>query len=147
MKEVVRSKTFIFILIVASLLMPAQIYEMEVKSFDLVVYGATVCGVMTSVAASRHGLHVALVDPDHHVGGMMASGLSSSDVGNQAVIGGLSREVFEKVGQHSNEPIEWLLEPHVVEAVFNEFLKNHETSSSVCTRTGSKRLSRVPNDA
>jgi hypothetical protein len=129
MKEVVRSKTFISILIVALLLMSAQIYGMGVKSFDLVVYAATDCGVMTVVAASRQGLHVALVDPGHDVGGMVA-GLSSSDVGNQAVIGGLSREFFEKAGQHYNEPIEWHFEPYVAEAMFSEFLKNHETSSS-----------------
>jgi hypothetical protein len=147
MKEAVRSKAFISILIAASLLMPAQLRALDVKSFDLVVYGATACGVMTAVAASREGLHVALVDPGHHVGGMVAGGLSSSDVGNQAVTGGLSREFFEKVGQHYNEPIEWQFEPHVAGAVFSEFLKNHETSRSVCTRTGSKRLSRVQNEA
>jgi len=93
------------------------------QSFDLVVYGATASGVATAVSAAREGLQVVLVDPSHHVGGMVAGGLSHSDLGKQEVIGGLSREFFERVGQHYGESIEWNFEPHVAEQVFNEMLR------------------------
>ena len=94
------------------------------KKFDLVVYGATASGIATSVSAARNGLRVALVDPGHHIGGLVAGGLSSTDKGNPAVIGGLSLEFFQKVGQHYGEPIEWSFEPHVATEVFQSLLKD-----------------------
>ena len=90
--------------------------------YDMVVYGATASGVATAVAASRNGLHVALVDPSHHVGGMVAGGLSSSDHGNVAVIGGIAHEFFARVGNHYDEPIEWNFEPHVASIIFDQML-------------------------
>ena len=99
-------------------LLPAQ-----TRQFDLVVYGATASGIATAVAGSREGLRVALVDPGHHLGGMVAGGLSRSDHGDKAVIGGISREFFERVGKHYDEPIEWYFEPHVAEQVFREMLQ------------------------
>jgi len=99
------------------------------QTFDLVVYGATASGVATSVAASREGLKVALVDPGHHVGGMVAGGLSSSDMGKQEVIGGISREFFERVGQQYSEPIEWHFEPHVAEQVFKDLLREAKVTT------------------
>src|SRR5260370_2669882 len=95
----------------------------ESRTFDLVVYGATAGGVTTAVSAAREGLKAALVDPSHHVGGMVAGGLSSSDKGEPEVIGGLSREFFERVGRHYHEPIEWAFEPHVAEQVFRGMLQ------------------------
>ncbi|HVW73072.1 MAG TPA: FAD-dependent oxidoreductase, partial [Rhizomicrobium sp.] len=40
----------------------------------------------------------------------------------EEVIGGLSREFFQRVGKHYDEPIEWRFEPHVAEQVFREML-------------------------
>lgn len=94
--------------------------------YDLIVYGATASGVATAIAASRNGLHVAIVDPSHHVGGMVAGGLSSSDHGNISVIGGIAHEFFARVGEHYGEPIEWNFEPHVASSVFSNLLsENH----------------------
>lgn len=91
--------------------------------FDLVVYGATPSGIIAAVAAAREGEHVAIVEPSHFIGGMVASGLSYSDIGNPDVIGGISREFFERVGRHYNEPIEWDFEPHVASQVFEDMLR------------------------
>jgi hypothetical protein len=91
--------------------------------YDLVVYGATAAGVATAVAASRDGLKVVLIDPGHHIGGMVAGGLSSTDKGNPAVIGGLSLEFFQRVGAHYGKPIEWNFEPHVASEVFSALLQ------------------------
>lgn len=94
----------------------------ETRSFDVVVYGATASGAAAAVAASRQGMHVALVSVDGHVGGMVSGGLSETDKGREEVIGGISREFFERAGKHYNEPIEWRFEPHVAEQVFRDML-------------------------
>jgi hypothetical protein len=91
--------------------------------FDLVVYGGTAGGVATAIAASREGLRVALVNPGSHIGGMVAGGLSATDHGKVEVIGGISREFFERVGRRYHKPVEWNFEPHVAEEVFIEMLR------------------------
>jgi len=91
--------------------------------FDLVVYGSTASGVMTAVSAARKGLHVALVDPGPHIGGMVAGGLSHTDTGNIDSIGGLAREFFERVGHHYNKTVEFDFEPHVAEQILNDMLR------------------------
>ncbi|MEO6924212.1 MAG: FAD-dependent oxidoreductase, partial [Bryocella sp.] len=61
---------------------------------DLVVYGATASGVFTAYSAAREGLHVVLLEPDNHVGGMVTGGLSATDIGNPKVIGGYARDFY-----------------------------------------------------
>ncbi len=95
----------------------------EVRSYDLVVYGGTAGGVITAVSAAREGLRVALLEPHGHVGGMVSGGLTATDFGKKAVIGGISLEFFERVGRRYGEPIGWYFEPHVAEEVFLEMLK------------------------
>jgi FAD-dependent oxidoreductase family protein len=95
----------------------------EVRSYDLVVYGGTAGGVMTAVSGAREGLKVALLEPRDHVGGMVSGGLTATDFGKKAVIGGMSLEFFERVGRRYGEPVGWYFEPHVAEEVFLEMLK------------------------
>lgn len=90
---------------------------------DVVVYGGTAGGVIAAVAAAREGLSVALVTPETHQGGMVSGGLGWTDYGKQQVIGGYSREFFERVGKKYGRPIEWHFEPHVAEEVFNDLVK------------------------
>ncbi len=92
-------------------------------TFDLVVYGGTAGGVITAVAAAREGLTVALLEPGHHLGGMVSGGLGWTDYGRKEVIGGYSLEFFEKVGAKYQRDIEWHFEPHVAEGVFNDLVK------------------------
>src|ERR1700761_5425816 len=95
----------------------------ETKQFDFAVYGATAGGIVTAISASRQGLKVVLIEPGHHIGGMVTGGLSHTDKGDASVIGGISREFFEKVGAHYGEPLEWNFEPHVADQVFQEMLR------------------------
>jgi len=90
---------------------------------DLVVYGATAAGTIAAIAAADAGLHVVLLASGQHVGGMVASGLGRTDYGNKAVIGGMSREFFKRVGKHYGEKISWFFEPHVAEQVYRDWLK------------------------
>ncbi|HWB98995.1 MAG TPA: FAD-dependent oxidoreductase, partial [Bryobacteraceae bacterium] len=72
---------------------------------------------------ARNGVRAALIEPSQHVGGMVSGGLSHSDIGDSTVIGGISREFFERVGRHYGKPVQWNLEPKVAEAAFRELLQ------------------------
>ena len=94
---------------------------------DLVVYGATASGVISAVTAAREGLHVVLIEPGQHVGGMATSGLSRTDFGQKQVIGGYTLEFYRRVGRKYDLPrfgtdVAWYYEPHVGEQVFREML-------------------------
>ena len=73
---------------------------------------------------------MALVAAGAHVGGMLTGGLSRSDVERQeALIGGIAREVFERIAARSRDAhhppdgrVAWRFEPHVAEAVLEEML-------------------------
>lgn len=95
---------------------------------DLVVYGGTASGVMTAYSAAREGMHVVLLEPGAHLGGMVTGGLSATDLGDSSVIGGYAREFYIKAAAHYgvhglNRPEDWRSEPRVDEAIFTEMLK------------------------
>src|SRR6185437_1856106 len=97
-------------------------------SYDLVVYGATAGGAITATAAAREGLHVVLLEPGNHVGGMLTGGLSATDVGDRNVIGGYALEFFERAGQYYDmsqfdQTVAWRFEPHVGEEILRSMLK------------------------
>jgi hypothetical protein len=110
----------------------------ETKHFDLAVYGGTAGGIVTAIAASRQGLQVVLIEPSHHIGGMVSGGLSHTDIGNPDVIGGISREFFERVGQHYGEALEWNFEPHVADQVFHEMLNQAKITLLLDSRLRAK---------
>jgi hypothetical protein len=93
------------------------------KHFDVVVYGGTAGGVITAVTAAREGLRVALLAPGKHLGGMVTGGLSATDHGEKQVVGGYSREFYERLGRHYGRDIEWYPEPHVAEKVLREMVQ------------------------
>jgi hypothetical protein len=93
------------------------------EHFDVVVYGATASGSMAAIAAAQHGMHVALVEPGAHIGGMLSGGLSNSDVENQQqLIGGLAQQFFAAAGAHYHQPISYAFEPHVAEEILRDML-------------------------
>jgi len=96
-------------------------------SYDLVVYGGTAAGAIAAVSAARMGLKTALLEPGTHVGGMVASGLSHTDVGRREVIGGYSLEFYWRAGAYYELPqylqdIAWYVEPKVAESLFRRML-------------------------
>lgn len=99
------------------------------SSYDVVVYGATASGAMAALAAGREGMHVVLLEPGNHVGGMLTGGLSATDVGNPNVIGGYTLEFFERVGryydmQQYDQKVSWRFEPHVGEEILRSMLND-----------------------
>lgn len=96
---------------------------------DLVVYGGTASGVMAAYAAARDGLHVVLLEPGAHLGGMVTGGLSATDLGQFKVIGGYVRDFYLRAAAHYgvhdlNRRENWYSEPHVDEAIFRQMLAN-----------------------
>src|SRR6202041_279923 len=101
----------------------------QAQTTDLVVYGGTASGVMTAYAAAREGLHVVLLVPGSHVGGMVTGGLSATGLGDFAIIGGYARQFYLKAAAHYgvrdlNAKEHWLSEPHVDEAIFDQMLRD-----------------------
>src|ERR687897_118271 len=91
---------------------------------DVVVYGATACGVMAAVAAHAAGARTVVVEPSRHVGGMVSGGLSWTDVGDARVLGGLCRRFYEAVASHYGAGL-WDVkgpEPHLAERLLGDML-------------------------
>ena len=90
---------------------------------DLVVYGATSAGVAAAVQASRMGRSVIVVESGRHVGGLTAGGLGWTDSGNKAVVGGISREFYQRIKKHYDEPSAWKFEK---QADYNRYRPNDD---------------------
>jgi hypothetical protein len=100
-----------------------------VHRHDVVVYGATAGGAAAAIAAARSGVSVGLVEPGRHVGGMISGGLGRTDMDRQEhVIGGISREFFERVGKHYGQAVAWTFEPSVAERVLVEWLRESKVT-------------------
>lgn len=119
---------------------------------DIIIYGGTSSAIVAAVEAKKSGKSVYIVSPDMHLGGLSAGGLGYTDTGNKSVIGGLSKEFYQRLykhyqesenwpwqkkeeygnkGQHGNPAIDgemmstWNFEPHAAEQVFEDFIKEN----------------------
>ena len=101
---------------------PANTQRPHTRHADLCVYGGTASGVIAAVQAARLGLHVVLLAPERHIGGLTTGGLSYTDTGRKEAIGGLAREVYKRIGAKYGKPEEWNFEPHIAEEVLTELL-------------------------
>ena len=108
----------------------AGISTAQGEPYGLVVYGATPAGITAAIAAAREGASVILIEPGKHIGGMVAGGLSSTDTGNPATIGGIAREFFTRADAKYQDPEKtatpfkfWKVEPHVAEKTFHEMIQ------------------------
>jgi hypothetical protein len=106
---------------------PGKTAETPVQVFDVVVYGGTAGGVIAAVSAARMGLSVALVEPSHHLGGMVTGGLSATDHGTRIVIGGYALEFYQRIGRKYGMPLWWYPEPKVAEEVLNDMITEAKT--------------------
>ena len=114
-------------------------------TYDVVVYGGTSAGVIAAVQATRMGKSAVVVAPEKHLGGLTAGGLGWTDSGRKEVIGGLSREFYQRLKAHYDQPSAWrqqqpeeyrlyrrgddamwVFEPHVAEATFEQFLEEYD---------------------
>jgi len=122
------------------------------KKADVIIYGGTSAAVTAAVQLTKMGKSVIMVSPDIHLGGLTASGLGYTDTGNKEVIGGLSREFYQRVYDYYMAPetwkwqkkeeygnkgqgtpaidgdarTMWIFEPHIAEQVFEDFASEYK---------------------
>ncbi len=75
--------------------------------YDVVIYGGTSAGIAAAVQVRRMGGTVVVIEPTNRIGGLTTGGLGQTDIGNKAAIGGISREFYQRVRKHYNEPANW----------------------------------------
>jgi len=118
---------------------------------DVIIYGGTSAAVTAAVEIARNGKSVLIVCPDKHLGGMTSSGLGWTDTGNKSVIGGLTREFYQRVYKEYAKPetwkwekkedygnvgqgtpaldgankTMWIFEPHIAEKVFDDLVNEN----------------------
>ena len=108
---------------VVSLTSLAQTNGQETKSYDVVVYGGTSAGVTAAVQTSRMGKSVVMIETGKHVGGLTTGGLGWTDSGNKSVIGGMSREFYQRVHKYYENDEVWVQEQ---KAKFGRFEPNSD---------------------
>jgi len=123
-----------------------------VTESDICIYGGTSGGVAAAVQAARLGKSVIIVCPEKHLGGLSSGGLGYTDTGDKGVIGGVSREFYQRVWKHYDQTnawkwekreaygnqgqgtpaidkdlrTMWIFEPHVAEGVFEDWIREHK---------------------
>ena len=92
--------------------------------YDVCVYGGTSSGVIAAYKAAKMGKKTILIEPGKHLGGMTASGLGMTDIGDKNAISGFTVEFYKRIAKHYGEEGKTQLrfEPHVAENIFNELV-------------------------
>ncbi len=126
--------------------------------YDVVIYGGTASGVAAAVQTVRMGKTAVVVEPSQHIGGLTSGGLGFTDSGNKEVIGGISREFYQRVKKHYDAPeawkygkrddfknyraaedAMWTFEPKVAEQILRAMLDEHKVPYLL-----GERLDRIP---
>ncbi len=79
----------------------------ETESYDIVIYGGTSAGIVAGIQALEMGKSVVVIEPTRREGGLTTGGLGQTDIGNKQVIGGLSRQFYERIAAHYADPDAW----------------------------------------
>ena len=114
----------------------------SIQEVDVCVYGGTSAGVIAAYTAKMYGKRVILIEPGKHLGGLTSGGLGYTDIGNKYAVSNISRDFYRKIGKHYGKFEQWIFEPHVAEALFQEYIQ----SASV-TVLYDYRLSQVKKNA
>jgi hypothetical protein len=123
----------------------------KIRKADVIIYGGTSAAITAAVQVKKMGKSVIVVSPDKHLGGLSSGSLGFTDKGNKKVIGGLSREFYQRLYIHyqnidswkwqkreeygnkgqgtpaldgANRTM-WIFEPHAAEQVFEDFVKEN----------------------
>lgn len=77
------------------------------KEYDVVIYGGTSAGIASAIQTSRMGKTVVIIEPGNRLGGLTTGGLGQTDIGNKHVVGGISREFYQHIRKHYEDPQNW----------------------------------------
>jgi hypothetical protein len=95
---------------------PVERGEPTRLAFGVAVYGGTPAGVTAAVQAARMGKRTVLLSFDRHVGGVTSGGLTATDIGDEASVGGLARAAYDRLGRIRD------FSPSRAEALFRNML-------------------------
>jgi len=93
------------------------------NTVDICIYGGTSGGVIAAYTAKKMGKSVLLIEPGTQVGGLTTGGLGYTDIGNKYAISGLSRDFYRRIGAHYGRFEQWIFEPHVALAVYQQYIR------------------------
>lgn len=96
---------------------PVEFHESVTLECDVAVYGGTPAGVTAAIEAARMGKRVIFATMNRHVGGLTSGGLTATDTGDAATIGGMAREYYTRLNRIKNFP------PSEAEALYIEMLE------------------------
>lgn len=77
---------------------------------DVVIYGGTSAGVVAAIKVVRSGKTAVLIEPGRHLGGLTSGGLGWTDSGDKNMIGGISREFYQRIKRHYDQSSAWVHE-------------------------------------
>lgn len=97
-------------------------YAQPVTQVDVCIYGGTSAGIIAAYTARQLHKTVLLIEPGTHLGGLTTGGLGYTDIGNKYAINGLAKDFYRRIGRHYGRFEQWIFEPHVATAVFDQYL-------------------------
>jgi hypothetical protein len=125
----------------------------EPKMADVLVVAATPGGIAAAVSAARSGASVVVLEESAHVGGIVAGGLTNTDIRKKGAVGGLFAEFVRRVREHYAKTYGvdsaqlkacqggHMFEPKVAELVFREMLAGEKNIRLIeRQRVGSARV-------
>jgi hypothetical protein len=133
------------------MLATATTHAQVAAEHDLVIYGGTAAAVAAAVQARQMGKSAIIVCAEKHLGGLTSGGLGWTDSVENAAIGRIARNFYERVWQHYARPAAWRwqeqsefrkgrsaeraiddkakamwhFEPHVAERIFEDMIREH----------------------
>lgn len=77
------------------------------QTYDICVYGESASGVVAAIQSARMGKKTILLSKNNHVGGLVTAGLTATDMNRNDIIGGITREFYQKIYDYYLNPEVW----------------------------------------
>ncbi|WP_232516207.1 FAD-dependent oxidoreductase [Chitinophaga caeni] len=113
---------FCWIIACTSLMFSCKQSTDNIKEVDVCIYGGTSAGVIAAYTAKMQNKSVLLIEPGKRLGGLTSGGLGYTDIGNKFAISGLSLDFYRRVGKHYGKLEQWIFEPSVALAVYQQYV-------------------------
>ena len=132
-KSMKTNLTRIFVSALA-LIAATRTHVLSAEQADVLVVTANPAGVAAAVAAAKSGAKVIVLEESAHVGGIVAGGLTNTDIRKHGAVGGLYNEFKRRIVEYyttmygaDSRQVKVckggnMFEPHVAEKVFRDLL-------------------------
>lgn len=120
MRRLISNSVWLLLIVISNEIHAQKI----IRSYDIIVYGATSGGVIAAYTAKKMGKSVLLIEPGRHIGGLTTGGLGYTDIGNKYAITGISRDFYRRIGHYYGKFEQWIFEPHIAKQTFLSYLQS-----------------------